>query len=413
MSKQVCVLGSGAIGISCASHLLQRGWDVTLIDAKPPASKTSFGSAGVINSGAFIPNNNPDLLSELPAYLSNLHPSVRYNIGYGLRKLPWLIRFFSQAGESKASQNAHDLFQLVSLANDEHMAMMKQSNNRHRYSETGCLKVYREDRPKADLSFERRLLSQFGVDTDVLTIQELRDLEPSLSPIFNSALWVKDAGMVNNPAALLREYAASYIHAGGHFKQQKVLAIEPLEDSYRLELDDEFMEFDTVVVAAGPWSGKLLSPLGYNLPLASERGYHLHFNLTQESTLSRPVHDVDGAYIMSPLEQGLRVTTGVEFNQADAASNASQLLDASARVNEAIQIESQSDDDVWCGARPSFPDAKPIIGESPHHKGLWFAFGHGHIGFNCGPITGKLLAQAMTGEPTDIDLRAFRADRFK
>jgi len=413
MTKQVCVLGSGAIGISCASHLLQRGWDVTLIDAKPPASKTSFGSAGVINSGAFIPNNNPDLLSELPAYLSNLHPSVRYNIGYGLRKLPWLIRFFSQAGESKASKNAHDLFQLVSRANDEHKAMMLQANNTHRYSETGCLKVYREDRPKADLSFERRLLAEYGVETDVLTIPELRELEPSLSPIFNSALWVKNAGLVNDPAALLREYAASYIGAGGQFKQQKILAIHPLEQGYRLELANESIEFDNVVVAAGPWSGKLLSPLGYNLPLASERGYHLHFKLAENNGLSRPVYDVDGAYMMSPLEQGLRVTTGVEFNQTDAESNDAQLLGASQRVNEAIHIESQSDDDVWCGARPSFPDAKPVIGESPHHKGLWFAFGHGHIGFNCGPITGKLIAQAMTGEPTDIDLQAFRADRFK
>ena len=413
MTKQVCVLGSGAIGISCASHLLKRGWDVTLIDAKPPASKTSFGSAGVINSGAFIPNNNPDLLSDLPAYLSNLHPSVRYNIGYGLRKLPWLIRFFSQAGESKASQNAHDLFPLVSRASDEHKAMMQQANNSHRYQETGCLKVYREDRPKADMSFERRLLSEFGISTDVLTIPELRELEPSLSPIFHSALLIKDAGLVDDPAALLREYAASYIHSGGKFKQQKALSIDPLEEGYRLELDDGFLDFDHVVVAAGPWSGKLLSPLGYNLPLASERGYHLHFKLASEGKLSRPVHDVDGAYVMSPLAQGLRVTTGVEFNQVDAETNASQVLDASLRVNEAIQIDSQADDDVWCGARPSFPDSKPIIGESPHHKGLWFAFGHGHIGFNCGPITGKLLAQAMTGESTDIDLHAFRADRFK
>lgn len=413
MSKQVCVLGSGAIGISCASHLLQRGWDVTLVDAKPPASKTSFGSAGVINSGAFIPNNNPDLLSELPAYLSNLHPSVRYNFAYGLRKLPWLIRFFSQAGESKASKNAHDLFQLVSLATDAHKAMMYKSGNSYRYRETGCLTVYRDDRPKADLSFERRLLNEYGVETDVLTIPELRDLEPSLSPIFNSALLVKNAGLVDDPAALLREHAATYIRSGGQFKQQKVLSIEPIEQGYRLELDDEFMEFDHVVVAAGPWSSKLLTPLGYNLPLASERGYHLHFNLSQEAKLSRPVLDVDGAYLMSPLQQGLRVTTGVEFNQTDAVSNAVQLQSASKRVNEAIQIASQSDDDIWCGARPSFPDAKPVIGESPHHKGLWFAFGHGHIGFNCGPITGKLLAQAMSDEPTDIDLQAFSVDRFK
>ena len=173
------------------------------------------------------------------------------------------------------------------------------------------------------------------------------------------------------------------------------------------------MNFDHVVIAAGPWSGKLLSPLGYNLPLASERGYHLHFKLADQTQLSRPVYDVDGAYLMSPLAQGLRVTTGVEFNGADAESNVVQLQSASERVNEAIHIESQSDDEIWCGARPSFPDAKPIIGESPHHKGLWFAFGHGHIGFNCGPITGKLLAQAMSGEAMDIDLQAFSADRFK
>lgn len=412
MQKRVCVLGAGSVGISTALHLLLKGWKVTLIDAKEPASETSFGNAGVITNDSIVPLNNPGMFKSLPKYMSNLHPAVRYNVGYCLRELPWIKRFMGQAREHHASHNAHDLHQLLRLAGAEHKYFMQLAGNTKRYSETGWLKVYREDHSDIGLSFERRALSLHGIETQELSVNELRELEPGLSPIFVGGFWIKSDGSVNNPAALLREYANYFIDAGGQFHQQKIQAINKAEEGYLIQCDNEIIQTDSVVVAMGPWSQEAIAPLGYKLPLAFERGYHLHFKMTEGTGLSRSVYDVDGAYVMTPMEHGLRVTCGVELNHRDASDNLAQLELASKRVTEAIAIGDKTDAKIWRGSRPSFPDAKPVIGEAPNHKDLWFAFGHGHLGLNSGPITGKLIAQAMSNEPTDIDLQAFSASRF-
>ena len=412
MMKRVCVLGAGSIGVSTALHLQLKGWDVTLVDAKPPASETSYGNAGVISSGSIVPLNNPDLFKSLPAYISNLHPAVRYKMSYCIRQFSWMKNFFQHAREQSAMSNADHLNLLINAAGDEHKYFMGLAGNGKRYTETGWLKVYREERKAQEKSFERRALARNNKEVSELTIAELRDLEPSLSPIFMGGIWIKGNGFINNPPALIREYADYFISIGGQFKQQEIRSIEPQEQGYRVQLDQQVIDTDSVVVALGPWSQQILKPLGYKLPLANERGYHLHFNLAEGSSLYHSVHDVDGAYVMTPMEQGLRVTCGVELNDRDAESNYSQLEALKPRVAEAIGVNGLTDAAPWRGSRPSFPDGKPVIGAAPKHKDLWFAFGHGHIGLNTGPITGKVLSQMMGGETTDIDMNGFRADRF-
>lgn len=405
-------MGAGAVGISTALHLLLRGWQVTLIDAKLPASETSYGNAGVISHGSLVPLNNPDLFKSLLAYSSNLHPAVRYDIPYCIRHAAWLGRFFNQAREPHALDNAAQLHQLIQQAGAEHQHLMQLAGNAQRYRETGWLKVFREDQANRTLDFEHRVLARHGVAMSTLGVAELRDLEPSLSPIFVGGLWIKDQGSVDNPAALLREYANYFTQSGGQFLQQKIHAILPDKSRYSVQCDDLRVEADAVVVAMGAWSKKILQPLGYQMPLINERGYHLHFALQEGVNISRAIHDVEGAYVMTPMEQGLRITSGVELNRQFARSNLAQIKLATKRVAEAIAIRQCLDDQSWRGSRPSFADAKPVIDEAPHHKGLWFAFGHGHLGFNTGPVTGKLLAQRMSEQSPDINLQGFRATRF-
>ena len=412
MNKRVCVLGAGAIGVSTALQLKRKGWDVTLIDAKAPASETSYGNAGVISSGSIVPLNNPDMLKELPKLVSNLHPALRYNVSYCLKQFRWMRKFLLNAKELPALQGSLDMDTLISRAGDEHKTLMDLAGNQHRYRERGWLKAFRQERPEHEMSFEYRALTENGKEVSLLTIPELRDLEPCLNPIFTGGMWIKDNGSINNPAALIREYADYFVSIGGQIKQQKIRSVEPEEQGFRVQLDQQKLETDAVVVALGPWSNELIKPLGYDLPLAMERGYHLHFKLAEGNQLYRSVHDVDGAYVMTPMEQGLRVTCGVELNARDADSNYDQLEAIKPNVAEAVGVEGLTEAAPWRGARPSFADGKPVISKAPKHENLWIAFGHGHVGLNTGPITGKLLAQAMSGEPTDVDLEPFSATRF-
>jgi D-amino-acid dehydrogenase len=167
-----------------------------------------------------------------------------------------------------------------------------------------------------------------------------------------------------------------------------------------------------VVVALGPWSADVLRPLGYRLPLAVKRGYHMHYAAEGNATLTRPVLDEERGYVISPMERGIRLTTGSEFAPRDAPKTPVQLDIAERDARALFPLADRNEAEPWMGARPCLPDMLPVIGPAPRHKGLWLAFGHQHSGFTLGPPTGRLIAEMIAGERPFVDPRPFAADRF-
>jgi D-amino-acid dehydrogenase len=167
-----------------------------------------------------------------------------------------------------------------------------------------------------------------------------------------------------------------------------------------------------VVIALGPWASDVFHQFGYRFPLGVKRGYHLHFRPEGNATLSRPVLDVERGYVLAPMLQGIRVTTGVEFGRRDAPPTPVQLERAAPSAREVFPLGEPVETQPWLGRRPCLPDMLPIIGPAPRHRGLWFDFGHHHLGFTLGPVTGRLLAEMMTGETAFTDPAPYRAERF-
>jgi D-amino-acid dehydrogenase len=166
-----------------------------------------------------------------------------------------------------------------------------------------------------------------------------------------------------------------------------------------------------VVVALGPWSADLLRPLGYRVPLAFERGYHQEFRPNPARSLHRPIHDADGSFLMTPMERGIRVTSGVELTSRDAPSSYAQ-LDAVVPVARSVVEFGEAVDQPWRGARPTLPDSLPMIGPAPRHPGIWLGFGHQHIGFTTGPATGAAIAAMIAGAEPSFDTAPFSPSRY-
>jgi D-amino-acid dehydrogenase len=161
----------------------------------------------------------------------------------------------------------------------------------------------------------------------------------------------------------------------------------------------------------GPWSADILRPLGYRVPLAFERGYHREFEPNPARSLRRPVYDIDGGFIMTPMEQGIRVTSGVELTGRDAPSSFAQ-LDQVVPLARGVAEFGDAVGDPWRGSRPTLPDGLPMIGAAPRHAGLWLAFGNQHIGFTTGPATGAAIAAMMGGAPPSFDVTPFAPGRY-
>ncbi|WP_143135677.1 NAD(P)/FAD-dependent oxidoreductase, partial [Burkholderia ubonensis] len=167
-----------------------------------------------------------------------------------------------------------------------------------------------------------------------------------------------------------------------------------------------------VVVALGPWSDTVFGKFGYRIPLREKRGYHMHYAPSARGVPSAPIVDREYGYAIAPMQRGLRLTTGVEIARRHLPPTGVQLDRAERLARPLFGFGERLDPQPWLGFRPCTPDMRPVIGPAPAHRGLWFAFGHNHHGLTLGPVTGRLLAEMMTGETPFTDPSPYRADRF-
>jgi D-amino-acid dehydrogenase len=114
---------------------------------------------------------------------------------------------------------------------------------------------------------------------------------------------------------------------------------------------------------------------------------------------------------MTPMENGIRVTSGVELTDREAPSNFSQIDTVEPLARGVVEFGEQVGD-TWRGARPTLPDSLPMIGPAPRHRNLWLAFGNQHIGFTTGPATGEAIAAMIAGTAPPFDVAAFAPTRY-
>ncbi len=411
-SKQadVVVLGAGIVGTSVAVAARQRGFSTVLIDRREPGCETSYGNAGVLSSGSILPLNKPSLWRALPGYLTNTSAALRFNPSWVIRNADWVARFLANAAPSKVLPRAKALHGLIGASLKLHREWIVKANAGTRIRETGWLKVWRSgalDTAKQEQAF----LASFGIKSELLDRQAISALEPNIVPVYKTGLLHSQTASVDSPGAVVKAYARMFADNGGEFRQSEIKAIEPLADGWRVVLGDGAIFARHIVVALGPWSADLLRPLGYRTPLAFERGYHQEFAPNPTRALQRPIHDAEGSFLMTPMENGIRVTSGVELTDRDAPSSFAQ-LDMVVPLARGVVEFGAAVGEPWRGARPTLPDSLPMIGPAPRHAGLWLAFGNQHIGFTTGPATGEAIAAMIAGEKPSFEVSAFAPERY-
>ena len=419
-SIDVAVLGAGIVGISAGIAARQRGLSVVVIDRREPGSETSYGNAGILSSGSILPLNKPSLWSALPGYLGNTSAALRWDPMWVMRNLDWVARFLGNAMPSRTRPRAEALHGLIGASLKLHREWIVKAGAPQRIRETGWLKAWRSDATEAAKQ-EQVFLAEFGIKSELLDRQAISALEPNILPVYTTGLLHTQTASVDSPGAVVKAYAQMLKGLGGEVRQSDIKGIEPegrgssdqgsSDHGWRVVLGDGAILARHVVVALGPWSADLLRPLGYRVPLAVERGYHQEFTPNPARALQRPIHDAEGSFLMSPMENGIRVTSGVELTDRDAPSSFAQ-LDMVVPMARGVVEFGSAVAEPWRGARPTLPDSLPMIGKAPRHQGLWLAFGNQHIGFTTGPATGAAIAAMIAGDTPSFDASAFAPGRY-
>lgn len=412
MDFDVIVLGAGIVGVSSALHLQDRGRRVALVDRRGPGEETSFGNAGLIERSSIVPYAFPRRLGTLLRYARNQSTDLYWDYKAIPSYASWLARFWWESSPERLAGAARDMLPLIRQSVVEHDALIARAGLADLVHDGGWIEAFRTQAEfEQEAQAGETAARENGLRMAPLDGAALRAREPGIGEGFCGALHWQDPKSVANPGALTKGYARLFEAGGGTLLTGDAATLRAEGDAWTVQTAAGRISAKEVVVALGPWSDTVFAPLGYRIPLRAKRGYHMHYEPARQM-LSVPVVDTEKGYVIAPMQGRLRLTTGVEIARRDAPPTGIQLERVERIAKPLFGLGARVDPKPWLGMRPCTPDMRPVIGAAPRHPGLWFAFGHNHHGLTLGPVTGRLLAEMMTGATPFTDARPYRPERF-
>jgi len=420
--NSIAVIGAGIVGINCALSLQSQGFQVTLIDKEGVAAGCSQGNAGHFATEQVFPLAEVSLLWQLPKLLLDPLGSMALSPRYFPKAVPWFIRFIANMPARVRNKNSDAIKSLNKEAISYYLPLLKEAQAEHLLIQQGSLLVY-EKTPLSIIKQQWQHYHDAGIAVELLDKTQVLALEPNLSQKITYALYFTEVAHTPSPAEICQQLAQLAFSKGTEFKQLSVKNITTNAKGINITDGEQTLCFDKVVIATGAWSKNLLAQLDYKLPLEVERGYSLDLpkqdnTEVDESALHRPVASAERRFIMTPMQHGLRLSGTVEFAGLQQKPNfkRADMLYQHAKniISKIVKFDENQakDEQRWLGFRPSLPDSLPVICQAPKHSNVYCALGHQHLGLTQGAITGKLIAQIVLGEETDIDIKPFCLSRF-
>jgi D-amino-acid dehydrogenase len=411
-NTDVIIIGAGIIGICSALSILETGKSVRLIDRGEPGQATSFGNAGVISPWSVVPQSMPGLWKQIPSMLFGSNGPIAIRPCYLPSFLPWALKFLRQGTEARANKTA-DSMQALNHANVElfrqhlagtgHESLIEDSHYIHAFRNA-------KDGSLTDLCY--RIRRARGAEIELIKGGEIQSIEPILSTSFQSAILIRGQARARSPSRIGTVLAEKAARLGVILTKAEVQKLQQTDGNGWMVITDQgAYNASKVVLAAGPWSARLLSPMGINVPLEAERGYHVEFS-DPKVQLYNSVMDMDMNIVASSMELGVRIAGTAEFSGLDQPANPKRVELLKKQAKMMMPDLNTTQMTSWMGARPSLPDSLPIISDLFKGKGLIGAFGHSHHGLMMAPRTGQLVADLVSDRTPNVDMMPFAADRF-
>lgn len=408
----VIVLGAGIVGVCAAIHLQRRGRDVLLLDRKAPGRETSYGNAGIIQREGVRPRAFPREFGELLRIAMGQGLDTRYDLAALPGYASPLAQYWWHSAPERYRKIVAEYAPLIMSSVTEHADLIAAAGAHALIEKKGWMVLYRTPERRDKAFAEAAGDARYGVGSAQLDSAALAKAEPGLKLPLAGALHWTDPWTVRDPGALVAAYAAYFQQLGGTVATGDAMSLNASGSGWNVTTSAGPVSAADIVVALGPWSKALTERLGYRLPLFVKRGYHREYGYAPGVELNHPLLDTETGYLLAPMQRGVRLTTGAEFARIDAPKNPAQIDGTEAVARQLLDFGERLDADMWMGARPATPDMKPVIGRAPRHKSAWFAFGHAHHGLTLGAVTGRMIAEMMTGQDVFVDAKPFSPQRF-
>lgn len=409
LTTDIAILGAGVVGLAIAEALVAEGREVVLVDPDTPGMGASYGNAGTIADYAVMPVGSPDVLRNLPSLLLDPNSPLAIRRAALPSLMPWLLRFAVQSLPGATRRNAAAIAALVADACPSWEALAERIGGAAILQRRGCLYLYETQAAyraaETDMAFRRTQ----GISVDLIGPDALAAMEPGLPAVEGGAAFFPKAVFLSDPRQMVAALAEA-VFAKAAFVQAAAQRLTRQFDGVIVEGPGLRLHARRVIIAAGAHSRGLAAQAGDRVPLDTERGYHVEWDMTA-ARLTRPACPTSRGFYLCPMTGRLRVAGTVELGGLTAPPSphrVAKLVEGARAIFPDLGAPSRE----WMGFRPSMPDSVPVIGPSAGGGDVIHAYGHGHIGLTLAPITARLVAALVAGRAPEMDLTPYLPTRF-
>ena len=408
--KSIAVVGAGIVGICSAYFLKKSGFKVTLIDREDPGTMTSFGHACSFADYANVPVNYPGLIWDVPKMLLKKDGPLAVDFFYILKNIPWALSFLKNCKKEKVEEIASSLTNLLKHSQISYDEIFKEVNVQEYISHEENLYLFDTKKSLDDYEYANVIRKNNRVKVRNLNKEQVKELEPNIADVYYAGQLFTGSRHTTNPLAISTKIFEKFLDLGGIYIKQNVNNLIQKEKSIELSLGTQRINFDKIIVCAGAWSNEIAKMIGDKFPLDTERGYHILFE-TDEKLIKRPVAWSESGFYLIQIHDGVRAAGTVEIAGLNKSPNSSR-IEMIERQSRKVLPQLGNVKSTWMGRRPTLPDSLPIIGKSQKNNNVIYAFGHQHIGWTLGAVTGKIIDSLSRDHIPNIDISAYSPSRF-
>jgi D-amino-acid dehydrogenase len=323
--------------------------------------------------------------------------------------MPWLLRFARQSLPGPTARNAAAIAGLLAGAAPLWQSLAQRIGGADILQHRGCLYLYETAAAYRAAGKDMAYRRTHGITVDLIGSDELARIEPGLPPVEGGAAFFPKAVFMSDPGQMVRLLALRVLQKAG-FQQCRVERLNRQLDGIILEGPGLRLRARQVVIAAGAHSRALAAQAGDPVPLDTERGYHVEWDMAAPR-LTRPSCPTSRGFYLCPMTGRLRVAGTVELGGLTlppSPHRIAKLIEGARAIFPDLPEPSRD----WMGFRPSMPDSVPVIGPSRAGADVIHAYGHGHIGLTLAPITAEIVAALVAGKAPPVDLAPYLPNRF-
>lgn len=415
---KVVVLGSGVIGVASAWYLAEAGHEVVVVDRQPgPALETSFANAGEISPGYASPWAAPGIPQKAIGWLMMRHAPLILRPAVDREMLGWLFSMLRNCTSARYAINKARMVRLAEYSRDRLIALRADTGITYDERMQGTLQLFRTQKQLDGTAKDIAVLRAGGVPFELLDREGCIAAEPGLAPSREKIVGglrlpgdeTGDCFKFTGALAAMAAERGVQFHYGESIRS---LVIESRRVA-GVETDHGRITADRYVLALGSHSAAMLQPLGLKLPVYPVKGYSITVPIV-DAALSPESTLMDESYKIAITRLGHRIRVG-GMAEISGYNNALPERRRATLVHSLTDLFPGAGDidaaSYWSGLRPMTPDGTPVIGKTPYDN-LFLNTGHGTLGWTMACGSGRVIADLVSGRPTDIEAADLSIARY-